>query len=226
RARFRWQDEIIAGQRTLGPARSIAGDGAANETWGAAFEPLVRETPFLQRAQPEIVNEHVGLIDKGCENLLPGRTCHVERDGALVAIHAEEISGLVPGEWGAPAARIIALAGGLDLDHICAHVAEHHGRERTRKDAREIDDANSGERAGCGWRGWRLLRHFDFLRMEGGALRSLAQPSRYSSSSRLLRMRNFGKAGLAPCRKAFMPSRLSSEPQTWARSSIPCCQEA
>src|SRR5262249_54898079 len=115
RARFRWQDEIIAGQRTLGPARSIAGDGAANETWGAAFEPLVRETPFLQRAQPEIVNEHVGLIDKGCENLLPGRTCHVERDGALVAIHAEEISGLVPGEWG-PQLRVSSpLPGGSTL---------------------------------------------------------------------------------------------------------------
>src|ERR1700730_15540431 len=110
----------------------------------------------------------------------------------FAASHADKISGLLPCEGRPPAAGIVAFPRRLDLDDIGAHVPEHHGAEWTREDAREIDDANCGQRAGCGRCGvYRCLRHFDFLRMEGGALRSLAQPSRYSSSSRLLRMRNF-----------------------------------
>src|SRR5690606_29609917 len=69
-------------------------------------------------------------------------------------------------------------------------------------------------------------RDYFLRRIEGGAFMSRARPSRYFSISRLLRMRKLWKSALRPSRNAFMPSRLSSEPQTCASSSMPCCQEA
>src|SRR4029453_4783890 len=106
-----------------------------------------------------------------------------------------------------PFAGIVASLGRLDLDDLGAHIAEHHGAEGASQDAGQIEHGDPGERG--------ILAHGYFLRMEGGALRSLAQPSRCVLISRFLRMRNCWKSGLRPARKAFMPSRLSSEPQTW-----------
>ena len=169
-ARLRLQHEIIAGQRSLGPARSVAGDGAANEPRSRLLEPGVGEAPFVQRSQPEIIDEDVGFLDQPGKDFLPGRVGHVERQGALVAVDAEKIGGLGADERRAPMPRIVAVVGRLDLDDVGAHVAQHHGAERTGEDTGEIDDADSGE--------WAPFAHGDFLRMEGGALRSLAQPAR------------------------------------------------
>ena len=85
------QDEVVAGQRRLRSGRAVAGDGAAHEARRMLLEPGVGEAPLLQRAEPEIVDQHVGLLDQAGEDLLPGRHRHVERERALVAIDAEEI---------------------------------------------------------------------------------------------------------------------------------------
>ena len=71
--------------------------------------------------------------------------------------------------WGPP---FVGLVGRLDLDDVGAHVAQHHGAERAGEDTGEIKHPNAGERT------LRLRAHGRFLRMDGGALRSLAQPSR------------------------------------------------
>src|SRR5260370_1133170 len=58
----------------------------------------------------------------------------------------------------------------LDLDDVGAHVAEDQRAEGARQDARQSEHADPAKRA--------ILAHGHVLRMEGGALRSLAHPSR------------------------------------------------
>ena len=102
------QDEVVAGQRRLRPARAVAGDRAAHHARRVALEPGVVEAPFVERAELEIVDQHVGLGDQPRQDLLPGRARQVERDRALVAVDAEEIRRLAVGERRAPAAGVVA----------------------------------------------------------------------------------------------------------------------
>ena len=74
------------------------------------------------------------------------RRRHVERDGALVAVHTEEIGRFARREWRTPRARVVAAADGLDLDDVRAHVAQHLGAQRPGEDAREIEDAYAVQR--------------------------------------------------------------------------------
>jgi len=46
-----------------------------------------------------------------------------------------------------PAARVVTRAGRFDLDHIGAHVAEHHRAQRTGQNARQVKHAHAGQRA-------------------------------------------------------------------------------
>ena len=110
-------------------------------------EPRVGKAPLFQRAEAEIVDQHVGLLDQAGENFLPRRHRHVERERTLVAIDAEKIGRLAADEGWPPGAGVVAGAGRLDLDDVGAHVAEHHGAQRASEDAREIDDAQAGERS-------------------------------------------------------------------------------
>ena len=50
----------------------------------------------------------------------------------------------------APAARLVAGAGPLDLDHVGAEVGQHHRRERAGQDPREVEDPQRAER-GVSW---------------------------------------------------------------------------
>ena len=126
------------------------------------LEPGVRETPLLQRAQLEVINQHVGLCDQVGENLLPRGYRHVERQRTFVTVDAKEIDGVAGEKGRPPGAGVVAGFGRLDLDHIGAHVAEDHGAKGTCQDAGQIDDAQSGERAivahiiiSCAWRAAR-----------------------------------------------------------------------
>ena len=168
------QDEVVAGERRFRSARAVTGDRAAHQLRRVLLEPRVGEAPLVERADLEVVHQHVGLRDQRGEHLLSRLRRHVERDRTLVAVDAEKIRGLARGKRRSPGAGVVAGAGRLHLDDLGAHVAEHHGAERPGQDAREIEHARAGHRAGRG------LRHrAAFLaRIEGGALRSRSQPSR------------------------------------------------
>src|SRR4029453_13761913 len=73
---------------------------------------------------------------------------------ALVAVGGEVVGALacIPVlalEVGrAPFARVVAGAGTLHLDHVSAEVAQQLGAGGTGEDAREVEHAQAGERAG------------------------------------------------------------------------------
>ena len=58
------QDEVVAGQRGLRPARTVAGDRAAHHARRVRLEPGVGEAPFVERTELEIVDQDVGLADQ------------------------------------------------------------------------------------------------------------------------------------------------------------------
>jgi hypothetical protein len=168
------QNEVVAGQRRLGTAGAVAGDGAPHEPRRIRLEPGVGEAPLVERAEFEVIDQHVGIRDQLLQYLLALGARHVERDRALVSVGAEEISRLAGRERRAPAAGVVARARRLDLDHVGAHVAEHHCAQGSREDAREIHHTRPGHRPGFPFGHCAAC----LLRMDGGSLRLRAQPSR------------------------------------------------
>ena len=83
---------------------------------------------------------------RAASTLRPAGTAMLSVSERLLRL-AQEIRGLAGDERRAPAAGVVAAARRLDLDDVGAHVAEHHGAQRARQDARQIDDADAGERA-------------------------------------------------------------------------------
>jgi hypothetical protein len=98
------------------------------------------ETEPIHRPRSEVLHQHVGHVDQPPEHLLARLALHVEGDAFLVAIDGQEIGRLVALIGRGEGARIITLAGLLDLNHLGAEIAELHGAIGSRQDAREIDD--------------------------------------------------------------------------------------
>ena len=94
----------------------------------------------LQGVHAEVLDHHVALLDELEEELLAFRLLQVDDDAALVAVQADEIGGLAVLEGDAPAAREVAEAGRLELDHLGAEIGEHGRAERTCEGVREVED--------------------------------------------------------------------------------------
>src|SRR5262249_54834866 len=157
-------DQIVAGPGRLGAALAEARDRAVDEPWVLLPERLEAEAQSLHGARPEILQHDVGPGDEPVENGLALRRLQVQREALLAAVHRHEVRGLAARErW--PAARVVALAGLLDLEDLGAHVAQRHRAEWPREHAGEVDDADAGERrpddgrpAGPGGGGGACLR--------------------------------------------------------------------
>ena len=141
------QDKVVTGQSGLGSDRAVTGNRTTHHARRIGLEPVVVETPLLQRADLEVLDQHVGLADQPGQHFLTGLHRHVQRDRSLVAVDAEVVRRFTGGKRRPPAARVVARAGRFDLDHIGAHVTEHHRAQGAREDARQIKHANASQGA-------------------------------------------------------------------------------
>ena len=110
------------------------------------------ETVAIERANLVVLDQHVRLRRQPADDVLPFRARDVDGDRSLPAVGADEIGGLAgvlaqPGR--APAARVVARARPLDLDHVGAEIGECLGRPRSCQDAAQIQDADVRERTIC-----------------------------------------------------------------------------
>ena len=107
----------------------------------------VRETCVVkphrgQHARPVVLDQHVAPLDQPRQRGAALVAAQVEGQRLLVAVERGEIPG-EPVADDALAAQRVALPRGFDLDHLGAHVGEHHRAERPGQDTRQVDDPDS-----------------------------------------------------------------------------------
>ena len=124
-----------------------AGDPRDDEARVAGEQHVGPEPEPLERAGPEVLDEHVGVVDEAQQRRRrSAASLRSSDDRALVAV------GQLP-----PQALAVALvaprhvaqavaAGPLDLDHVGAEVGEVAGAVRAGEHGRQVEDAQVGER--------------------------------------------------------------------------------
>ena len=107
---------------------------------------VVADAPFFHRARLEVLDQDVGAFQQAQQHRAAVGLADVERDGALVAVDADEVAGVVVVERRAPVAHLVALRR-LDLDHVGAVVGQDHRAVRAAEHARQVDHLQAGQRA-------------------------------------------------------------------------------
>ena len=108
---------------------------------------VVADPPFLHGARLEVLDHDVGAFQQAQQHRAAFRLADVERYGALVAIDADEVAGVILVKRRAPVAHLVALRR-LDLDHLGAVIGQDHRAVRSAEHARQVDDLQAGERTG------------------------------------------------------------------------------
>ena len=118
-----------------------------------ALQALVVDAEPVLHVRPEILDQHVGLLDEALEHGAPFGRLQVERQAALVAMQVLEIRRRARG----PPGESVALERRrrLDLDDVGAPIGElPHGR-RAGADPRQIEHEKARQGPRC-----RLKRHW------------------------------------------------------------------
>src|SRR5581483_674271 len=147
-AGFALDDGVVSRQLRVRPRVTVAGDRAVDQAGvdrrrGGVAEPELREA-----AGPEVLDQHVSRRDQAAQRLGAVRRLEIDRDALLAAVQREEEAALAADER-RPRARVVAVLGLLDLQHLGAPVAELHRAERTGDDPRQIDDLHAVEWQHC-----------------------------------------------------------------------------
>ena len=129
--------DVVAGGLRIRALLAPTGHSAVDEA-GVAGEAVVgADTEPLGDPGPEALDQAVGGLDEPHHRLEALGRLHVDTDRATAAQHDVGRRHI-----GIPASN---RRGSLDADHVGAHVGQHHGAERPRADARQLDDAYSGK---------------------------------------------------------------------------------
>src|SRR5207302_250508 len=143
------QDAIVARPVRRGPGLAVGRDRKIDQARVLLVQAGVVEAVAVQDARPEVLGHHVGFLEQPEDDLLAFGLGEVESDALLATIEGHEEMTLASRSAGARAralARVVATVGVLDLDDLGAHIREDLRAKGTGNHAREVDDANSGER--------------------------------------------------------------------------------
>src|SRR5205807_2336411 len=128
-AGVRLQHRVVAGAVAHGANLSERRDRAVDETLVLLVKVLPPEAALVERAGLERLDEHVGVISQGADDLGALVAVEVDRDAALVAVRAQVARALVTPRRRDPTPAVVAATGLLHLDHVGAEVAERLGAE-------------------------------------------------------------------------------------------------
>ena len=151
---------VVAGTRCIGSGLAEPGDRAVDQARVEAAQAGVVQAIACQASGLEVFHQHVALAGQFADEFLALGRGHVHGDRALVAVAGGEVTGVVGGRAGsvgkkgrAPVARVVTLAGFLDLDHIGPHVGQVLGAPGTGEHAREVEYAQVAQRRLALWWG-------------------------------------------------------------------------
>jgi hypothetical protein len=173
-------DDVVGGPVSVRPPLAVPREPAVDEPGVVLAEVLVAEVPLLHRADPEVLDDHVGLRGEVAEHLPTRRRLEVERDRALVPVDAHVVGRLlgVAVSGRVPVAGLVARLGALDLDNVGAEVAELHRAERSHEDARGVEDGHAVERSRLAARSPGFAGHTSAWREPEKKVRVAARPTR------------------------------------------------
>ncbi len=135
--------ELVEEGPRLRRAGEEALEGQVDDARVDSREHVVAEAEALDGAVGEVVDHHVRARDQAQEERpAVGRALQIDRDRALVAVEEVEVG------RGARrhAARLVAFARTLHLDHVGAQVGQQQPRRGPRDDVAELEDAHALER--------------------------------------------------------------------------------
>jgi hypothetical protein len=147
--RLALDDHVVAGLRSAGAGGAVAGDRTVNEPPVQSAHPIGPESQPLERARPEVLDEHVGVANQVLEQLAAFRRFQIDGNALLVPVDTQEIGAPAVHER-CPRSRVVAMAGVLDLDDLGAHVAEQHRAQGSGQHAGEVDHLQPVKREGSG----------------------------------------------------------------------------
>ena len=144
-AAHRLDQAVVARPRRIRPGLAEAGDRAVDQPRKPGMQLLVAQAVFRQRADLEVLHQDVAAGDQLQRDLLAFRLADIQRDRLLVAVDADEIGAfLVPGiDRRREAARVVAGARPLDLDHVGAQVGQHLRAGRPCQHTGQVENAQA-----------------------------------------------------------------------------------
>ena len=135
--RRRLVQRVEASEACERPFESVGPCVAVHDVGIDGFAVFVRDPESLGNACGHVVVDDVGPFDELERDLVAALGLEIEGDVALAALAARER--LIDEPHAVAVHR-------LDLDHVGAEVAHHHGTERAREILAEVDDRDSFER--------------------------------------------------------------------------------
>src|SRR5664279_3620861 len=105
------------------------------------------QTHAVERAGREVFDQYVAGLDQPVEDIHALGMLGIDRYRTLAAVEHGEIQAVGVGNVAQLPARDVAGARTLDLDHVGAHVGEQLGAGRPRLHVREVENAQTVERA-------------------------------------------------------------------------------
>ena len=139
-------DDVVGGPPAPRPRLPEAGETPHDQAGLVGAERRRIEPPPRERAAREVLDQHVEVRQQATQERPPLLVAEVERDAALVAVEREEEDRHAAGRRVAVPA-LVTPAGRLHLHDVGAHVRQDRGTERAGEKAREVEDADAGERA-------------------------------------------------------------------------------
>ena len=151
---------VVARVAAVGARLPESGDGAVDDPGldgldGGVVQPMAGQVPHL-----EVLDDDVAPDRERCHDVTTVWCGEVDRDRALVAVRAQIHRGFlgvvtvaVLEERGSPAARLVAVAGPFDLDHVGAEVAQRLCGQRSGQNPAEVQHADA-----CQWKPFHRFR--------------------------------------------------------------------
>ena len=146
------RDLIEAGPLLVGTVLPEAGDAGIDEARIEGGEALVIDAEPVLHVRPEILDQHVGLLDEALEHGAPFGRLQVQGEAALVAMQILEVD---PVPRAAGRIRALERRRRLDLEDVRAPIGELPNGRRAGADPRQIEHEKARQSPRC-----RLKRHW------------------------------------------------------------------
>src|SRR5262245_9084911 len=140
------RDGLVALVVAIRPVGAEALDAREHEAGVDLAERGIAEAQPLDDAGTEVLQQHVGRLQQGAEDVLAARVLQIDRQAPLVRVERQVEKAIGVGTVLQRVSRRVALARLLDLDDVRTQPGQHLAAGRPRLVVGEIDDPDARQR--------------------------------------------------------------------------------